>query len=655
MAKNKHRVMDDFSWSADGRYLAYAKSVSMNSTQIEIYDIKAGKSYAVTKPLFLDFSPSFDPEGKYLYFLSDRDLNPVYDAVQFDLSFPQTTILALVTLRKDVTSPFFPSPTPPEKTDKKDDKKAVSFEIDFAGIEDRILSFPVTTGKHTKLAAVKNKVIYSTMPVEGARDLTWMDLVPPAKQSLSCFDFATMKSDTWIDGITNFDVSENGEKLAVQIGMKMRVLKATEKPGKVSSQDFNEKTGWVDISRMKVFIEPEGEWKQMLNEVWRLQREHFWREDMSKINWQNILKRYQPLISRVSTRSEFGDLVWELQGELGTSHAYDMGGDYRKEPMFKLGLLAGHFQWDDAAKGYRITRIFSGDAWNSETASPLKAPGLNAEIGDWLIAINGQTLTQEKQPGLLLLNLAGQETELTVKSAKDGSVKSVSVKPLKTDMQSRYREWVEHNRKYVHEKSNGALGYVHVPDMSAVGFSEFHRYYLQEYDRDGLIIDVRNNGGGHVSQLLLEKLARKRLGFDESRWFERMPYPGESPAGPLVALTNEFAGSDGDIFSHSFKLMKLGPLLGKRTWGGVIGIWPRHALVDGGITTQPEYSFWFNDVGWDVENYGAVPDIEVDNFPHHYRRDQDAQLDAGIAEAMKLMKTKPAYRPKVDIYPDLSF
>lgn len=657
VAKNEHRVMEDFSWSPDGRYLAYSRSTSLNSSQIEIFDTKAGKSFAVTKPMFQDFSPSFDPEGKYLYFLMDRDLNPVYDAIQFDLSFPQTTLLGLVTLRQDVTSPFMPPPIPPKKVEEsaKDEKKEVAIEIDFDGIADRMLSFPIPAAKHTKLVALKNKVLYSTYPVEGARDLNWLDSQPPTKQTLNCFDFSTMKSETWIDGITTFDVSENGERIAVQIGFKMRVLKASEKPARAAATDYNEKTGWVDLSRMKVFIEPEGEWKQMLNEVWRLQREHFWREDMSKIDWKNILKRYQPLVARVSTRSEFGDLVWELQGELGTSHAYDMGGDYRKEPLFSLGLLGGHFQWDDAASGYRITRIIQGDSWNGNTASPLKTPGLDAQIGDWLLAINGQTLTKEKQPGHLLLGLAGQETELTIKSFKDGQTKSVTVKPLKTDMGSRYREWVEHNRKYVHEKSNGQLGYVHVPDMSAVGFSEFHRYYLQEYDRDGLVIDVRFNGGGHVSQLLLEKLARKRLGFDESRWFGRMPYPGESPAGPIVALTNEFAGSDGDIFSHSFKLMKLGPLLGKRTWGGVIGIWPRHSLVDGGITTQPEFSFWFNDVGWDVENYGAVPDIEVENFPHHYRRDQDAQLDAGIAEALKLMKSTPAYRPKVDQYPDLSF
>jgi tricorn protease len=231
----------------------------------------------------------------------------------------------------------------------------------------------------------------------------------------------------------------------------------------------------------------------------------------------------------------------------------------------------------------------------------------------------------------------------------------VTLKTIGSEFPARYRQWVEANRAKVHAATGGKIGYVHIPDMGAGGYAEFHRYYLAEIDREGLIIDVRYNGGGHVSPLILQKLARKRIGYDTTRWGEDpQPYPPESVSGPLVALTNEHAGSDGDIFSHGFKMMGLGPLLGKRTWGGVIGIWPRHALVDGTITTQPEFSFWFQDVGWGVENYGTDPDIEIDNLPQDYARGVDAQLDRAITEAVKLLESNPPKKPDFSNRPDLS-
>jgi tricorn protease len=226
---------------------------------------------------------------------------------------------------------------------------------------------------------------------------------------------------------------------------------------------------------------------------------------------------------------------------------------------------------------------------------------------------------------------------------------------LRDETAARYRQWVDATRRTVHEKTGGRVGYVHIPDMGASGYAEFHRAYLAELEREGLIIDVRFNRGGHVSGLILEKLARKRIGYDVSRWGKYpTPYPEESPAGPLVALTNEYAGSDGDIFSHGFKLMGLGPLIGTRTWGGVIGIWPRHRLVDGTVTTQPEFSFWFQDVGWGVENYGTNPDIEVVNRPQDYAAEADPQLERGIAEILRLLEENPLKMPSFEDRPDLS-
>lgn len=664
IARSERRWFMGVNWSPDGRFLAYSRSLQSNCAVIEIYDTQTKKIHPITRPFMVDSLPVFDPEGKYLYFVSSRELNPVYDELQFDLGFTNTSLICLVTLQKDLPSPLMRPIAAPEAKTAGDEKKKESgapekpepVRIDFDGVQDRLVRLPIPAASFYALEALKGKILFASWAVEGALGQNWMSGVPEAKGQLQSFNFETQKVEPFASGISQFTVSKDLSHVALRIGSDLRIVKADAKPAESRpKEEYTAERGWVDLGRMKISVEPMAEWKQMLREVWRLQRDHFWREDMSKIRWDQVYATYEPLLERVNCRSEFGDLVWELQGELGTSHAYEIGGDYRAEPSYFVGFLGAQFKWDAKASGYRIEKIWEGDAWKPEEACPLRAPGVMAAAGDVLTAIQGRALTQSFTPHEALVNLAGQEVEVTFVRHGVSVPETHRVRTLKSEMGARYRTWVEENRRYVHEKSKGRLGYVHVPDMSAHGFAEFHRSYLQEYDYDGLVIDVRFNGGGHVSQLLLEKLSRKRIGFDQTRWMGQEPYPGESPAGPLVAITNEFAGSDGDIFSHSFKLMKLGPLLGTRTWGGVIGIWPRHSLVDGGVTTQPEFSFWFVDVGWNVENYGAVPDIMVDKLPHHYRRGEDPQLDRSIQEAMNLLETRPPFRPKVTEFPDLSF
>jgi tricorn protease len=384
----------------------------------------------------------------------------------------------------------------------------------------------------------------------------------------------------------------------------------------------------------------------MFAEAWRLQREHFWDQDMSGIDWNAIYAQYAPLVERVSSRSELSDLLWELQGELGTSHAYEWGGEYRPGPNYRQGFLGVDWRYDSENDRYRIARIVKGDPSDSCATSPLTGPGLDVVVGDVVLAINGQRVDMNRGPQELLVNQAGNEVQLTIEDSETKETRGVVVKALSSEGSARYRDWVESNRRYVHEKSQHRVGYIHIPDMGKNGYAEFHRSYLSEYDYPALLIDVRWNAGGHVSGLLLEKLARRRIGYDFSRWFLPNPYPEESPRGPMVALTNEHAGSDGDIFCHSFKLMGLGPLIGKRTWGGVIGINPSHKLVDGTVTTQPEYSFWFKDVGWNVENYGTDPDIEVDIAPQDYAQGADPQLERALAEALRLVEESPSLEPQ---------
>src|SRR2546423_4488243 len=320
-----------------------------------------------------------------------------------------------------------------------------------------------------------------------------------------------------------------------------------------------------------------------------------------------------------------------------------MGGDYRPAPAYLVGHLAADLAWDgdpdgNGVGGWRFTHVVDGDPWDPEAGSPLRAPGVRIAAGDRLLAVNGRAVDQVTTPAALLVNQAGLAVELTVAKPDGNGKRTVVVATLRDDRPARYREWVSANRARVRERTKGRVGYVHVPDMGARGYAEFHRSYLAEVEHEALIVDVRFNGGGHVSQLVLEKLARRRIGYDVSRWGEPEPYPADSPSGPLVAVTNEHAGSDGDIFTHCFKLLGLGPVVGKRTWGGVIGISPRHALVDGSLTTQPEYAFWFSDVGWSVENYGADPDVEVDIRPQDHVAGADPQLDKAVTLALSALR-----------------
>jgi tricorn protease len=288
-----------------------------------------------------------------------------------------------------------------------------------------------------------------------------------------------------------------------------------------------------------------------------------------------------------------------------------------------------------------------GDAWDAAADSPL-----NAICVEGIVAINGQLVTRETPPQALLVHQAGTKVDLVL--ARNGTRRTVLVTTLADEAQARYREWVELKRRWVHTQSEGKVGYLHIPDMMGAGYAEFHRYFPVECDCDGLIIDVRYNRGGHVSQLLLEKVARKRIAYDQQRWGPPVPYPGEAPAGPVVALTNEHAWSDGDIFSHNFKQMGIGPLVGMRTWGGVIGIWPRHRLIDGTIATQPEFSYWFEDGGWSVENYGTDPTIEVDNAPQDFAWDRDAQLEKALAVALELVEKHEGLKPRFGARPNLA-
>ncbi len=665
--RSPHARISDLTFSPDGRWIAYSWEANADSSIIRIAEAATGAVHDVTSPLRVDRAPSFDPEGKYLYFLSTRDFNPIYDALQFDLSFPHAMRPFLVTLGKDVGSPFVPKlkPVVKRKADEKQEEPQSTaplapVDIDFDGITGRIIGFPVEEGRYERIAGVKGRAIFTKYPVRGTLEPTWYEAEGGSDGSLFAYDFDDQQQFTMAIDVSDFRVAADHRTLVYRSARQLRVIDALDKIGDQGERrrvprEPSRRSGWLDLGRVSVQVGPLDEWSQMYREAWRLQREQFWDEQMTQIDWALVRDRYARLLPLLRTRGELSDLIWEMQGELGTSHAYEMGGDYRKPPQYRRGFLGADVRWDPDAKGYRIVRILRGDSWERAVDSPLAEPGLGIEEGDVITAIGGHPVSEDVSPEELLVNAAAATVVLTIVAGSGGrDPRRVAVKTLKDERPLRYRAWVNANRDEVHRRTGGRVGYLHIPDMGPWGFAEFHRGYLSEFDREGLIVDVRFNRGGHVSPLLLEKLARKRVGYDVSRWGTPRPYPPESVRGPMVGLTNQYAGSDGDIFSHCFKLYGLGPLVGKRTWGGVIGIWPRHPLVDGTVTTQPEFSFWFTDVGWNVENYGTDPDYDVDIAPHDTLAGRDPQMDKAIELILAALEANPPKMPDFSNRPSLA-
>jgi tricorn protease len=661
---SRYGELSDLAWSPDGRWLAYTYPDGPRTTAIKLARVATGQTWPVTRPVLRDWGPAFDPDGRYLYFIGQRELDPVYDEIQFDLGFPLGSRPYAVTLRADTPAPFLPRVEPlsdpeapadrsPAGPDQAGDRPPAEVEIDLVGIERRVTPLPVPDGRYVRVAGTSTKVLFSSRPVAGVRSRNIL-AGPAADLLLEMYDLKTGKREKVTSGVSGFQLGADHRTLLCRSGNRLRVVKAGEvlDGGDRDSDEPGRESGWIDLDRVKVSVRPDAEWRQMFREAWRLQRESFWAEDMSGVDWDEVYARYLPLVDRVSTRSEFSDLLWELQGELGTSHAYEWGGAYRDRPDYRQGFLGVDWAVDPATGGYRIGHLLEGDPWLADCTSSFHRPGVEVRPGDEVLAIGGTPVSRPVTPAQLLVSQAEQEIQVTLRR-ETGPPRTVTVRALADERPARYRDWVEANRALVHERTAGRVGYLHIPDMMAYGYAEFHRGFLAEVDREALVVDARHNRGGHVSSLLLQKLARRRLAYSFPRWGVPEPYPEESPRGPLVAITNEQAGSDGDIFSHAFKQLGLGPLIGKRTWGGVIGIWPRHRLADGTTTTQPEFSFGFDDVGWRVENYGTEPDIEVDIAPQDYAKGLDPQLDRAIECGLAALAERPAHTPNPAARPRL--
>ncbi len=624
----------------------------------------------ITDGRFVDTDPAFTSDGQYLGFLSRRTFDPVYDAHVFDLAFPYGSRPFLLTLAASTPSPFGPlvggrpvgkngegkngqgkNGSRPHQgmhdhgqdadghqdgagTADSDDAKPVHIDLD--GLGTRIVQVPVAESRYRSLRAVDGGIAWLRDPLAG--NLGDGGAHPDddhPRPVLEYFDIKRAKCTELMSEVSWFEPSGDGTRLAVYDGHQLLIVPASRK---ADSDDADDRVS-VDLTRARYLADPAALWRAAFQQAGRIMRHDFWIADMADVDWDGVLEQYRPLLDRIATADEFADLLHEVVAELGSSHAYiSAAGGWGD-----TGHVAGRLGADLEAgpDGWRIGRILPGEASDPRARSPLESPGTGISAGDLLVAIDGQPVNAATGPGPLLIGTAGKPVELSVIRA-DGTPHRAVVVPLADERRLRYQDWVASRRRLVRELSQGRLGYLHVPDMMSEGWSDFHRDLRSEMSSEGLIVDVRANRGGHTSQLVVEKLARRIIGWDIVRNAEPESYPVQAPRGPVVGISDESAGSDGDIVTAAIRLMGIGPVVGARTWGGVIGIDGWHDLVDGTSMTVPKASFWFSELGWGVENYGVDPDVEVLISPDDWAAGRDTQLQAAVGIALEALEQRPA-------------
>ncbi|WP_149826248.1 S41 family peptidase [Streptomyces tailanensis] len=635
----------DLAFSPDGAWLTWSHpGIGRTLRQIKMARMKDRYIVDVTNGRFEDENPVFTSDGRYLAFLSWRGFDPVYDVHTGDLSFPLGCRPYLVPLSSATPSPFALNPDGRpvaggmDPTEEEDTGGAVTVEIE--GLENRVTPFPVTASKYSALHPVAGGgLVWLRWPISGALGETFAnpdDLT--GRPTLEYFNITKAKRSELVGHLDWFAVSGDGSRLVVVDEGDLRAVPSTE------SGD-GDTTVWIDLRRILHEVDPAAEWRQSYAEAGRLIRAYFWDPGMSGIDWDGVLDQYRPLVERVASPDEFADLLREVLGELGTSHAYVSPARRNEGPPHyqrRQGLLGANFVHRD--EGWMIRRILPGDSSDSKARSPLAGTGIRE--GAVLTHVDGRPVDPTTGPYPLLAGAGGLTVELTFEPPEgEGGSRRVAVSPLLDERPLRYQDWVAKRREVVRELSGGHCGYLHIPDMGGSGWAQFNRDLRMEVSRPALIVDVRGNAGGHISELVVEKLTRTILGWDLTRNAQPVSYASSAPRGPVVALTDEATSSDGDMITAAFKLLKLGPVVGLRTWGGVVGMTGRHQLGDGTVITVPMNAAWFDAYGWSIENQGVTPDLEIDRTPLDWAEGRHPQLQAAVTLAMNLLATTPAATP----------
>jgi tricorn protease len=654
-SKKKKEIADDhanpildFTWSPNGGFLAFTMTDPNRFNSIWVYGVGDGKLHRITDEMWNEFEPVWDPNGDYLYYFSDREYQPQIGAIEWNYVMNRETGIFALALREEVKNPFPPRSDEVELgEDSKDDKKGEKekkdqdeekekkkgyIKIDFDGLAGRVARVPVEDDNYYNLHAIDGYLVYAR------GSAFYYGRSSDVKPSVHFFDLKEREDNTAVEKSGSFALSSDGKKMLVREDGAYKLYDAKPKPGEAKV---------VSTAGLQVDLIPAQEWEQIYNEVWRRFRDFFYAANMHGYDWEAIGERYRGLLAYVAHRSDLNYVLGEMVAELSASHSYVSGGDYEIPDRAPVALPGARFELDDESGRYRIVEIMRGQNEEPDYRAPLTEIGVKVEEGEYVLAIDGRPLTANDNPYQMLRNKADNPVTFKVNSKpSDKGARDVTFEPIRSERNLTYLNWVLSNMAHVQEATEGRVGYVHIPDCGENGLRQFIKFFYGQIRKQGLIVDARGNGGGNTSQMFIERLRRELLSIDYSR---NADYPDTYPEtvfnGHMVCLLNETSASDGDIFPAMFRKAGLGPLIGKRSWGGVVGYSGHGPLIDGGSVYVPEYGFVNTEGEWDIENYGVAPDIEVENDPKSVAEGRDPQLDRGIAEVMKMIEKDPKLIP----------
>ncbi|MBU2636847.1 MAG: PDZ domain-containing protein [Bacteroidetes bacterium] len=639
----------DYAWSPDNKWISYAKSEAEGMTKIYLYSLESGKSFEITDGWYSSSKPVFSSDGKFLFFVSDRDFNPIYSRTEWNHAYQDMSRIYFLTLSKDVKSPLEPKSDEveikqeelklekkDEKVEKKSDEKKkpeVIVKVDINGIKERIAVLPIEVADYRSLVSVSDKLYYMK---RGSRDtLSFLKMYELDKQK-----------ETELSAIDGFEISANNKKMLISKDKQYAIIDLPT--AKLELKEF------LKISGMEMKLDRHAEWNQIFNESWRQMRDFFYAPNMHGVDWENVRKNYESLVPFVNHRADLTYIIGEMIAELNAGHAYVGGGDLPSPKKIQTGFLGAQIEKDPDSKYFRIKKVLKGQNWDKSARSPLTEIGVNAKEADYIITVNGKPTNEMIDIYESLVNTVGKQVKLKLNSKpEDKGSREVTVLPIADESSLYYYNWVQTNLEKVEKATNGKVGYIHVPDMGVRGLNEFVKYFYPQLRKKALIIDVRGNGGGNVSPMLIERLRREINMFTFARNTLPTPDPAAMVWGPKVCLLDEFSASDGDLFPYRFRKLKMGKLIGKRSWGGVVGIRGTLPLLDGGFLNRPEFSRYDDEgKGWIIEGEGVEPDIYVDNDPAKEFEGVDEQLNRGIEEILKELETQEKQILPIPPYPD---
>jgi len=652
-------------WSPDSRWLAYTKQLKNHLRAVFVYSLESGKPESgkpdsgkperVTDGMSDARDAAFDKSGKYLYFTASTDVGPTTGWLDLSsINRLTTRSVYAVVLRKDLPSPLAPEsdeekpadekkPGEAAKTsdkEKEKEKEAVKVTIDLEGISQRILALPLPARNYIGLETGKNGVLFiaeaQQVPVSAGPS-------GPRGVTIQKFDLNTRKTDKFLDGVQAFNVSFNGEKVLYSQAEKWFIGGAGQppKPGE----------GALKTDDAEVYVDPPAEWRQMYREVWRIERDFLYDPGAHGLELKAAEKQYEPYLERLASRTELNALFAEMLGNLTLGHVYIGGGNVPQPKRVRGGLLGADYRIENGR--YRVARVYDGENWNPELPAPLTQPGVNVRAGEYLLAVNGREVRGSDNVYSFFEGAAGKQVLLKVGPNPDGTgAREVTVVPVDSESSLRNLAWIEDNRRKVDQLSGGRVAYVYLPNTSVAGYNNFNRYYFAQVDKEAVVIDERFNGGGSAADYVIDYLRRPLLSYWSTREGGDFSTPVGAIFGPKAMIINEYAGSGGDAMPWYFRRAKIGPLVGKRTWGGLVGIYDYPQLMDGGGVTAPRLAFWNPEGRWEVENHGVAPDIEVEMTPAACREGKDPQLERAVQVVLDALKKNPPPKAKREPYPD---